>query len=161
MEEATLEKLVSLCKRRGFIYHGSEIYGGLSGFWDYGPLGVELKNNIKKQWWQEVVYEREDVVGIDGAIIMNPNIWQASGHTQAFTDWLVECKACHKRYRADHFQKAVEEFEKGNGTTGIQNVSEEARNILMCQGKEINKFHARSDMTSPKTFNLLTEAFLG
>ncbi len=99
-----MSKIFSLCKRRGFIYPGSEIYGGLTGFWDYGPLGVELKNNIKKVWWQTMVYEREDVVGIDAAIIMNPKVWQASGHTEAFTDPLVECKNCHHRFRADKIE---------------------------------------------------------
>jgi len=104
MENNRMSKIFSLCKRRGFIYPGSEIYGGLTGFWDYGPLGVELKNNIKKVWWQTMVYEREDVVGIDAAIIMNPKVWQASGHTEAFTDPLVECKNCHHRFRADKIE---------------------------------------------------------
>src|SRR4030067_631376 len=96
-----METIVSLCKRRGFAFQGSEIYGGIGGFWDYGPLGVELKNNIKKAWWQSMVYDRDDVVGMDAAIVMNPKVWEASGHTQAFTDPLVECKACHHRFRAD------------------------------------------------------------
>ncbi len=99
-----MNKIVSLCKRRGFIFPGSEIYGGINGFWDYGPLGVELKNNLKKIWWKNMVYEREDVVGIDAAIIMNPKVWEASGHTQAFTDPLVECKNCHHRFRADKIE---------------------------------------------------------
>jgi len=97
----TMEKITALTKRRGFIFPGSEIYGGFGGFWDYGPLGVELKNNIKKAWWQSMVYDRDDVVGMDAAIVMNPKVWEASGHTQAFTDPLVECKACHHRFRAD------------------------------------------------------------
>lgn len=96
-----MEKIVSLAKRRGFIYPGSEIYGGFGGFWDYGPLGVELKNNIKDAWWKTMVYSRDDVVGLDAAIVMNPKVWQASGHTEAFTDPLVECKSCHHRFRAD------------------------------------------------------------
>ncbi len=96
-----MEKIVSLCKRRGFVYPGSEIYGGIQGFWDYGPLGVELKNNIKREWWKSMVYQREDVVGLDAAIIMNPRVWETSGHTTAFTDPLVECKSCHHRFRAD------------------------------------------------------------
>ncbi len=96
-----MNKIVSLCKRRGFIFPGSEIYGGINGFWDYGPLGVELKNNLKKIWWRNMVYDREDVVGVDAAIIMNPKVWEVSGHTQAFTDPLVECKKCHHRFRAD------------------------------------------------------------
>lgn len=96
-----MEKIVALCKRRGFIFPGSEIYGGFGGFWDYGPLGVELKNNIKREWWKSMVYDREDVVGLDAAIIMNPKVWEISGHTSAFTDPLVECKSCHHRFRAD------------------------------------------------------------
>ena len=96
-----MEKLVSLCKRRGFIFPGSEIYGGLGAFWDYGPLGVELKNNVRQAWWRAVVQEREDVVGLDSAILMHPQTWVASGHVQGFTDPLVECKSCHLRWRAD------------------------------------------------------------
>lgn len=96
-----MEKITSLAKRRGFIFPGSEIYGGYQGFWDYGPLGVELKNNIKREWWKSMVYEREDVVGLDAAIVMNPIVWERSGHLKAFTDPLVECKKCHKRVRAD------------------------------------------------------------
>ena len=99
-----MEKITSLAKRRGFIFQGSEIYGGFQGFWDYGPLGVELKNNIKKEWWKSMVYERKDVVGFDAAIIMNPAVWQKSGHLKAFSDPLVECKSCHRRFRADEVQ---------------------------------------------------------
>lgn len=96
-----LEKIVSLCKRRGFVYPGSEIYGGLSNTFDYGPLGAELKNNIKKLWWKYFVWQREDMVGIDGNIILNPKIWEASGHLKKFKDFLVECKKCHHRFRPD------------------------------------------------------------
>ena len=96
-----MDKIVALAKRRGFIYPSSEIYGGIAGFWDYGPMGVELKRNIKNEWWHHMVQLREDVVGLDAAIIMNPNVWVASGHTKAFADPLVECKVCHKRFRAD------------------------------------------------------------
>lgn len=96
-----MEKIVSLCKRRGFIYPGSEIYGGLSGTWDYGPLGVELKNNIKNLWWRMFVHDREDMLGVDAAILMNPEVWKASGHVDGFSDPLVECKKCKKRFRAD------------------------------------------------------------
>ncbi|MFZ5932910.1 MAG: glycine--tRNA ligase [Patescibacteria group bacterium] len=100
-----MEKITSLAKRRGFIFPGSEIYGGMSGFWDYGPLGVELKNNIKGQWWQSIVYDRDDVVGLDSAIVMNPVVWEKSGHVAAFTDPLVECKSCHHRFRADKLER--------------------------------------------------------
>ncbi len=96
-----MEKIVSLAKRRGFIFPGSEIYGGLANSWDYGPLGVELKNNIKQLWWKKFVQERDDVVGLDSAIIMNPKVWEASGHIREFKDPLVECKKCHARFRAD------------------------------------------------------------
>lgn len=96
-----MEKIVSLCKRRGFVFPGSEIYGGLGGFWDFGPLGVELKNNIKKLWWKTMVLERDDVVGLDSTIIHHPKVWEASGHAISFTDPLRECKNCHLRFRAD------------------------------------------------------------
>lgn len=99
-----LDTLVSLCKRRGFVFQSSEIYGGIGGFWDYGPLGVELKNNIKRAWWKGVVQDRDDIVGVDAAVIMNPNVWRASGHVNEFTDPLVECKTCHHRFRADFIQ---------------------------------------------------------
>ncbi len=102
MADVTMEKLVSLAKRRGFIYPGSEIYGGLSGTWDYGPLGVELKNNIKQLWWRMFVQDREDMLGVDAAILMNPEVWKASGHVEGFQDPLVECKKCKRRFRADH-----------------------------------------------------------
>jgi len=127
-----MEKIVALAKRRGFIFPAGEIYGGIAGFWDYGPLGVELKNNIKKLWWQKMVYEREDVVGIDGAIVTNPKVWEASGHLASFTDPLVECKVCHKRLRADKIENNTCSFcgEKGQ-------------------------------FTPPKKFNLLTEVLLG
>lgn len=126
--------ITALCKRRGFIYPGSEIYGGLKGFWDYGPLGVELKNNIKREWWKSMVYEREDVIGLDAAIIMKPEVWEASGHVNAFTDPLVECKSCHKRFRADHPDNL----------------------------KDHESVHKEKvEWTEPKKFNLLTEASLG
>src|SRR5258708_2571310 len=96
-----MEKIVSLAKRRGFVFPGSEIYGGLANSWDYGPLGVELKNNIKNAWWQRFVHRRDDMVGIDAALIMNPKVWEASGHLKEFSDPLVECKKCHTRFRED------------------------------------------------------------
>jgi len=96
-----MEKIVSLCRRRGFIFPSSEIYGGLSSCWDYGPLGVELKRNIKQAWWRAVVQERDDIVGLDTSILMHPQTWEASGHLRGFTDPLVECKNCHLRWRSD------------------------------------------------------------
>ena len=96
-----MDKIVSLARRRGFIFPSSEIYGGLSGCWDYGPLGVELKRNVKQAWWQAVVQERDDIVGMDTSILMHPQVWQASGHLERMVDLLVECKNCHMRWRAD------------------------------------------------------------
>lgn len=99
-----MDKLISLAKRRGFIYQGSEIYGGLAGTWDYGPLGVELKNNIKNIWWQMFVKDREDMYGLDAAILMNSRVWEASGHVAGFSDPLVECSKCKRRFRADQLE---------------------------------------------------------
>ncbi|MDD5147116.1 MAG: glycine--tRNA ligase [Candidatus Daviesbacteria bacterium] len=107
MNNDLMDKIVALCKRRGFIYPGSEIYGGLANSWDYGPLGVELKNNIKQAWWKRFVHLREDIVGIDAALIMNPKVWEASGHVANFQDPLVECKKCHERFRADHIKNGI------------------------------------------------------
>ncbi|HEY8343948.1 MAG TPA: glycine--tRNA ligase [Bacillota bacterium] len=98
----TMEKIVSLAKRRGFIFPSSEIYGGLNSCWDYGPLGVELKNNVKRAWWKANVQERDDLVGLDASILMHPRVWEASGHLEGFTDPLVDCKNCKQRFRADH-----------------------------------------------------------
>jgi len=101
-----MSKIVSLCKRRGFIFPGSEIYGGLASTYDYGPLGVELKNNIKQLWWEYFVHQRDDMVGIDGGVILNPKAWEASGHLKEFKDSLVECKKCHHRFRPDKLSKS-------------------------------------------------------
>lgn len=100
----SMEKIVSLCKRRGFVFPSSEIYGGLASCWDYGPFGVELKRNIKDAWWKTIVQERDDVVGLDTSIMMHPKIWEASGHIDSFTDPLVECKSCHLRWRAEELR---------------------------------------------------------
>jgi glycyl-tRNA synthetase len=102
-----MEKIVSLAKRRGFIFQGSEIYGGLAGTWDYGPYGVALKNNIKQLWWKQFVLDREDMYGLDAAILMNPKTWEASGHVGGFSDPLVECEKCKKRFRADHLEDKI------------------------------------------------------
>lgn len=132
-----MEKIVSLCKRRGFIFQGSEIYGGFGGFWDYGPLGVELKKNLKNEWWKKMVYQRDDVVGLDAAVIMNPAVWEASGHTKAFADPLVECKICHQRFRSDKPQD------------------------LKTHEEQHAKKDEKVEWTEPKKFNLLTEVLLG
>ncbi len=135
MTEQLMEKLVSLCKRRGFIYPGSEIYGGLGGTWDYGPLGSLLKKNLKDLWWKEMVQLRDDIVGVDAAILMNPKAWEASGHVEAFTDPLVECKICHQRFRADK-EEEIKAHEKTHA------------------GKTV-------EWTEPQKFNLLVKTYLG
>ncbi len=104
-ESDLMDKIVALCKRRGFIFQSSEIYGGLSGAWDYGPLGAELKRNVKNAWWQAVVHHRDDVVGLDASILMHPKTWEASGHVANFVDQMVECKGCNKRVRPDQLVK--------------------------------------------------------
>ena len=105
--EKTMDKIVALCKNRGFIFAGSEIYGGLANTWDYGPLGVELKNNVKRAWWQKFVQENRYNVGLDAAILMNPQTWVASGHLGGFSDPLMDCRECHERFRAD---KVIEDW---------------------------------------------------
>lgn len=130
-----MQKIVSLCKRRGFIYPGSEIYGGLGGTWDYGPLGTELKRNIKNEWWKDVVCLREDMVGLDAAIMMNPKIWEASGHVEAFTDPLTECKICHERFRADKPDE-IKEHEEG-------------------------KHNGKGDWTKSRKFHMMVKSYLG
>jgi glycyl-tRNA synthetase len=134
MEDNLMEKIVALCKRRGFIYPGSEIYGGLTGTWDYGPLGVLLKKNLKDLWWKENVQLRDDVVGVDASIMMNSTVWEKSGHLQAFTDPLVECKTCHQRFRADK-KEEIEAHEKTH--------------------------QEKNQWTDPQKFNLLVKAYLG
>src|SRR5213080_847775 len=104
MAGTTMDKIVSLCKRRGFLFQGSELYGGLQGTWDYGPMGVELKNNVKRAWWRANVYERDDVEGLDAAILMNRLVLRYSGHEATFSDPLVDCRKCKKRFRADQIE---------------------------------------------------------
>ena len=104
-----LDDIVSLCKRRGFIFQSSEIYGGLASCYDYGPLGVELKSNVRKAWWKAVVQMRDDVVGLDCSILMHPLVWKASGHADQFADLVAECKKCNTRTRVDHLQEKVAE----------------------------------------------------
>jgi glycyl-tRNA synthetase len=129
----SMEKLVTLCKTRGFIFPGSDIYGGLANSWDYGPLGVELKNNIKQAWWKKFVTSRLDMVGLDAALIMNPKVWEASGHLATFTDPLVECKTCHERYRADQIDL----------------------------NKACQKCGNKGTFTEPSSFNLMLKTWLG
>ncbi len=126
-----MDKMVSLCKRRGYIFQSSELYGGLASCWDYGPLGVELKKNIKNAWWKYMVQERDDVAGVDASILMHPQVWAASGHVESFTDPLVECKTCHKRFRLDEVR------EEGHCPS--------------CDG----------ELTPPRQFNLMFKTLMG
>jgi glycyl-tRNA synthetase len=135
-----IDTLVNLSKRRGFVYPSSEIYGGLRASWDYGPLGVELKQNVKRMWWRAMVQTRDDVVGLDSCVILAPEVWQASGHVDAFVDPLVECQSCHKRYRADQLEE-----ERGKKLTDIA--------CPNCGTKDA--------WTEPRMFNGLLRTFLG
>jgi glycyl-tRNA synthetase len=142
-----IDSVVSLSKRRGFVFPSSEIYGGQRAAWDYGPLGVELKENVKRQWWQATVRERDDVVGVDTSVILAPEVWAASGHVQAFVDPLTECTSCHKRYRADHLEEAFEAKHKRFP------VSLAEVNCPNCGNK--------GQFTEPKQFNGLLKTHMG
>jgi glycyl-tRNA synthetase len=139
-----MEKLVSLAKRRGFIFQSSEIYGGINGFWDYGPVGVELKNNIKEFWWRRMVRERADVVGVDTSIICHPQTWVSSGHVKSFSDPLVDCKVCKGRFRADHI----------DSTPCPQKPS---LNVEQCAVKK----KGNGELTEVRQFNLMFETYVG
>ncbi|HEX6346714.1 glycine--tRNA ligase, partial [Umezawaea sp.] len=142
-----VETVVSLCKRRGFVYPCGEIYGGTRSAWDYGPLGVELKDNIKRQWWKFMVQSRDDVVGLDSSVILPREVWTASGHVEAFVDPLVECNSCHKRYRADTL---VEEYAERSGKAGGGLAD------VPCP-----HCGTRGEYTEPKMFNGLLKTHLG
>src|SRR6266568_3791551 len=120
-----LDTIVSLSRRRGFVFPSSEIYGGLRASWDYGPLGVELKNNIKRLWWRAMVQERDDVVGLDSSVILAREVWEASGHVREFADPLTECLSCHKRFRADHLEEAYEAKHKRPPEHGLPDVRQQ------------------------------------
>ena len=110
-----IDNIIALCKNRGFVFPGSEIYGGLANTWDYGPLGVELKNNIKREWWKFFVQQNDNSVGLDGGILLNPKVWVASGHIAGFSDPLMDCKECKERFRADQL---IEDFIAESGSAG-------------------------------------------
>jgi glycyl-tRNA synthetase len=135
----SMDKLVSLCKRRGFVFQSSEVYGGLGSVWDYGPLGVELKKNVKDRWWHSMVRSRDDIEGLDGAILMHPRVWEASGHVAGFTDPLVDCRTCKARFRADRLEDA------------------------QCPQKPSKHpgEHSTCDLTEPRNFNLMFKTFIG
>ncbi|MBU6402926.1 MAG: glycine--tRNA ligase [Verrucomicrobia bacterium] len=134
-----MDKIVSLCKRRGFIFQSSEIYGGINGFWDYGPLGAELKRNVKDYWWRAMTREREDIAGLDATIVMHPRIWEASGHTSTFSDPMVDCKTCQGRFRADQLAES------------------------QCPRKPSKKpgDHAECQLTEARKFNLMFKTYVG
>jgi glycyl-tRNA synthetase len=144
-----VDTVVSLCKRRGFVYPCGEIYGGTRSAWDYGPLGVELKDNIKREWWRTMVQRREDVVGIDSSVILPRQVWEASGHVATFHDPLVECLSCHKRYRADQL---VEEYA---ARTGL-NVSDGNLTVVPCPNCGV-----RGQYTEPREFTMMVKTHLG
>jgi glycyl-tRNA synthetase len=129
-----MDKLVSLCKRRGYVFQSSEIYGGTGSVWDYGPLGVELQRNVKEAWWRAMVHERDDIEGLDASILMHPRVWEASGHVSGFADPLVECKNCKRRFRADS-----PELQKNQ--------------CPVCGTKD--------SFTEPRMFNLMFKTFMG
>ena len=133
-----MEKIVSLCKRRGFIFQSSEIYGGINGFWDYGPLGAELKRNVKELWWNTMTRQRDDVVGLEATIIMSPQIWKASGHVDTFSDPMIDCKTCKGRFRADQ-------------TDEIPCPQKPSKMVSECHGEK----------TAPRAFNLMFQTYVG
>ena len=143
-----LDTIVSLCKRRGFVYPSSEIYGGLRASWDYGPLGAEMKNNIKRQWWKSMVTEREDIVGIDSSVILAREVWEASGHVSEFVDPLTECQSCHHRFRADHLIEAYGERHGHPPAGGLADIA--------CPN-----CGTRGAFTQPRMFNGLLRTYLG
>ena len=159
MAKLTMDKLTALAKGRGFVYPGSEIYGGLANTWDYGPLGVELKNNIKKAWWQKFVTENHLNVGLDCAILMNPNVWVASGHVGGFSDPLMDCKSCKARHRADNL---IEEYNKKNGIEMNIAAWSHAEMEAYIKEHEIKcPVCGKSDFTGIRQFNLMFKTFQG
>jgi glycyl-tRNA synthetase len=144
MSDVTLDDIVSLCKRRGFVFQASEIYGGLAGFYDYGPLGVELVNNLKQEWWRAVVREHDNVFGVDGAIIQNPQLWEASGHVAGFTDPMVEDLVNHKRHRADHLADT--------DSTDLTELSRLLKDKKSPDGNPISE---------PRFFNMMMQTWIG
>lgn len=158
--EKSMEKVVSLCKNRGIIYPGSEIYGGLANTWDYGPLGVEFKNNVKKAWWQKFVQQSKYNVGLDSAILMNPEVWVASGHVGSFSDPLIDCKECKSRFRAD---KLIEDFyfENNLGDINVDGWENEKVEELMKEKNICCPNCKKQNFTGIRRFNLMFKTFQG
>ena len=161
MAEKTMDKIVSLAKARGFVYPGSEIYGGLANTWDYGNLGVELKNNVKRAWWKKFIQENPYNVGVDCAILMNPQTWIASGHLGGFSDPLMDCKECHERFRAD---KIIEDFSQENGIELESSVDGWSQEEMMNFIKDHNvpcPTCGKHNFTDIRQFNLMFKTFQG
>ena len=157
--EKTMEKIVALCKNRGFIYAGSEIYGGLANSWDYGPLGVEMKNNVKKAWWKKFVQENKYNVGLDSAIIMNREVWVASGHVVNFNDPLIDCKSCKMRHRAD---KLVESWcTENNVECNVEAMTNDELSAYITEKKIPCPGCGKSDFTPIRKFNMMFKTFQG
>ncbi|MBR4528844.1 MAG: glycine--tRNA ligase [Lachnospiraceae bacterium] len=160
-QEKTMDKIIALCKGRGFIYPGSEIYGGLANTWDYGNLGVELKNNVKRAWWQKFVQESPYNVGVDCAILMNPKTWEASGHLGGFSDPLMDCRQCHERFRADQL---IENFAKEKGielTSSVDGWSQEEMKQFIEDNDVPCPSCGKHDFTDIRQFNLMFKTFQG
>ncbi len=146
---ANLDTIVSLSKRRGFIFPSSEIYGGINAVWDYGPLGVELKNNVKRAWWRAMVQDRNDIVGLDAGILMHPQVWVTSGHVGSFSDPLVECATCRRRYRLDELPGAED-----LSATDLRDDTIVARLGLVCPNDA-------GPLSAPRRFNLMFTSHMG
>lgn len=153
-DESLMDKIVALCKRRGFIFPSSEIYGGINGFWDYGPLGAELKKNIRDRWWEDMVRRRDDIVGIETSIIMHPRVWEASGHVGGFQDPMCSCRKCKKLYRADQLCEEA-------GKALIAETGSEARKTFKLSQGVVCPACGSGDFTEPRPFNLMFETFTG
>ena len=151
----TMDKIVAFCKRRGFVYQSSEIYGGIRSSYDYGPLGVEMKRNIKEEWWRRMVHMREDMVGLDSAIIMHPRVWEASGHTATFNDMLVESRTSKRRYRADHL------IEDATGIDAEGMSPEELTRIIQEDDRVKDPVDGGRDFAPVRPFNLMFETYMG
>jgi glycyl-tRNA synthetase len=154
-QAVTMDKVVAFCKRRGFVYQSSEIYGGLRSSYDYGPLGVEMKRNIKEEWWRSLVHMRDDVVGLDAAIIMHPKVWEASGHTATFNDMLVESRTSKRRYRADHL------IENATGIDAEGMSPEQLTKIIEEDDRVKDPVDGGRDFAPVRPFNLMFETYMG
>ena len=155
MADNKMDAIVNLCKRRGIIFPSSEIYGGLGSTWDYGPIGVELKNNVKAAWWKSVVQERDDMAGLDAAILMHPDVWKASGHLESFADPMVDCKECKKRFRADHLVESMKTEEDA-----VRRTEEELKDLEQAVAA-VRCPECGGELTSMRQFNMMFKTHMG